>query len=270
MGAITAVGQGSASKPRMIIFEHPGSRPKSKPIVLVGKALTMDTGGYCIKPGASIPDMKYDKQGGMTVIGVMVAAARLKLKQRIVGIVGAAENMISGDAYLPGDIIRAYNGKTIEVINTDAEGRLVLADCLHYGEKTYSPAAMIDLATLTGACVIALGSACGGLMGTDDKLADALIESGERTDERLWRLPMLPEYREQITGTDGDLKNVGGREAGTITAGMFLKEFVSDKTPWAHLDIAGVASITKAVPTCPVGATGFGVRLLIDYIQRSK
>ncbi len=267
-GAFLAVGRGSASKPRMIILEHTGGSSKARPIVLVGKALTMDTGGYSIKPAASIPDMKYDKQGGMTVIAAMVAAARLKLRRRVIGIVGAAENMISSDAYRPGDIVRAANGKTIEVLNTDAEGRLVLADCLHYGEKTYKPAVMINLATLTGAIDVALGGACAGLMSNNDKLADALIDSGERTNERLWRLPLWPVYREQIKGTDGDIKNTGGRGAGSITAGMFLKEFVSDKTPWAHLDIAGTATTTKATPMCPVGATGFGVRLLLDYMQR--
>ena len=270
MGAILAVGAGSSKKPRIIILEHPGSRPKSKPVLLVGKAVTLDTGGYSLKPAAGIPDMKYDKCGGMAVIGALVAAARLKIPRRVVGIVGAAENMISGQAYRPGDIVRSFGGKTIEVLNTDAEGRLVLADCLHYGEKTYKPTAIIDLATLTGACPVALGSACAGLFANDDKLAASLIDSGERTGDRLWRLPLWPIYRKQILGTDGDIKNTGGREAGAITAAMFLKEFVTGKTPWAHLDIAGPAAITKATPTCPVGATGFGVRLLLDYLQRHK
>ncbi len=270
MGAFLAVGKGSASKPRMIILEHTGgaAAAKQKPVVLVGKAVTLDTGGYSLKPGASIPDMKYDKQGGMAVIGTLLAASRLKLKRRIIGIVGAAENMISGDAYRPGDIITAYNGKQIEVLNTDAEGRLVLADCLHYGEKTYKPAAMIDLATLTGAVEVALGHHCAGLMSTDDGLANALLDSGCRTHERLWRLPLWPEYREQLQSIDADIKNIGGRPGGSITAGMFLKEFVTDKTPWAHLDIAGTATISKPTPICPIGATGFGVRLLIDYLSR--
>ncbi|MCG8408732.1 MAG: leucyl aminopeptidase [Phycisphaerales bacterium] len=270
MGAFLAVGLGSASKPRMIILEHPGKQPKARPVVLVGKAVTLDTGGYSIKPANSIPDMKYDKCGGMAVIGALAGAARLGLRQRVVGIIGAAENMISDRAFRPGDIVRASNGKTIEVLNTDAEGRLVLADCLHYAEKVYNPRAVIDLATLTGACEIALGTACAGLMSTDDRLAKALIDSGERAGERLWRLPLWPVYREQINGTDGDIKNVGGRGAGAITAGMFLKEFVSDKTPWAHLDIAGPATTDKPTPTCPIGATGFGVRLLLDYLQKRK
>ncbi len=270
MGAFLAVGGGSASKPRMIVLEHAGGRPKSRPIVLVGKAITLDTGGYSIKPANTIPDMKYDKCGGMAVLGALVAASRLKIPRRIVGIIGAAENMISDRAYRPGDIVRAASGKTIEVVNTDAEGRLVLADCLHFAERAYKPSAIIDLATLTGACVVALGTPCAGLMSNDDALAAALIESGERTGERLWRLPLWPVYREQIAGTDGDIKNSGGRNGGAITAGMFLKEFVGDSTPWAHLDIAGPATTDKATPICPVGATGFGVRLLVDYLLSRK
>ncbi len=270
MGAILAVGEGSASKPRIIVLEHPGTRRAAPPIVLVGKAVTLDTGGYSIKPAASIPDMKYDKCGGMAVIGALVAAARLKIKQRVVGIIGAAENMISDRAYRPGDIVRAANGKTIEVLNTDAEGRMVLADCLHYAERTYRPAAMIDLATLTGACEIALGGACAAILSNNDKLTNALIDSGEQTGERLWRLPLWEAYREQIAGTDGDIKNTGGRGGGAITAAMFLKEFVDKKTPWAHLDIAGTATVTKATPICPIGATGFGVRLLMDFIRKRK
>ncbi len=269
MGAFLAVGMGSASKPRMIILEYAGKGgAKSKPIAFVGKAVTLDTGGYSIKPAASIPDMKYDKQGGMAVIGALAACSMLGVKQRVIGIIGAAENMISGEAYRPGDIIRASNGRTIEVLNTDAEGRLVLADCLHYAEKTFKPSAMVDLATLTGACEVALGHECAGLMSRNDKLADALLASGDATDERLWRLPLWPIYREQIAGTDSDVKNIGSRAGGAITAATFLQEFVTEKTPWAHLDIAGTATTDKALPTSPVGATGFGVRLLMDYLGR--
>lgn len=268
MGAILAVGGGSATKPRMIVLEHVGRNPRSRPIVLVGKAVTLDSGGYSLKPADSIPDMKYDKCGGVAVLATLVAAAELRLPQRVVGVIGAVENMISDTAYRPGDIVTAGNGVTIEIDNTDAEGRLVLADCLHYAEKTFRPAAMIDLATLTGACTIALGNACAAILSPDDALTSALIAAGERTGERLWRLPLWPVYREQINGTDGDIKNSGGRQAGTITAAMFLKEFVSERTPWAHLDIAGVANLTKAQPTCPIGATGFGVRLLVDYLTR--
>lgn len=269
MGAVLAVGCGSAVPPRIIVMEHRPAGARGKPVVLVGKAITHDTGGYSIKPTASMVEMKYDKCGGMAVIGALVAAARLKIRRHVIGVIGAADNAISGAAYRPSDIIRAGNGKTIEVLDTDAEGRLVLADCLHYAETTYNPAVMIDLATLTGACSVALGDACAGLLTPSDGLAEALLSAGERTGERLWRLPLWPVYREQIAGVDADLKNVGGRLAGTITAAMFLKEFVTEKTPWAHLDIAGVANSSKALPTCPIGATGFGVRLLVDYLRRT-
>jgi leucyl aminopeptidase len=270
MGAMLAVGGGSASKPRMIVLEYPGSRPASKPIVLVGKAVTLDSGGYSLKPAASIPEMKYDKCGGMAVLGSLIAAATMKLRRRVIGVIGAVENMISGEAYRPGDIVRAANGKTIEILSTDAEGRLVLADCLHYAEKTFDPAVLIDIATLTGACKVSLGEVCAALLSNNDEVAASLIESGERTNERLWRMPLWPEYREPMVGTDADLKNSGGPNGGTMTAAMFLKEFINDKTPWAHLDIAGVASIVKQTPICPIGATGFGVRLLIDYIEHTK
>lgn len=269
MGAFLAVGAGSSAPPRMIVLEHRGGG-KSRPIVLVGKAVTYDTGGYSIKPTASMQDMKYDKCGGMAVIGVMVAAARLKLKVNLVGVIGAAENMISSNAFRPGDIVTASNGTTIEVNNTDAEGRLVLADCLVHASRVYKPSIMIDVATLTGAITSALGNACGGLYANDDKLAESLIQAGERTDERLWRMPLWPVYREQIVGTDSDLKNVGGPTGGANTAAAFLREFVDAKTPWAHLDIAGVARTDKALAYCPIGATGFGVRLLIDFLTRGS
>jgi leucyl aminopeptidase len=270
MGAMLAVGGGSASKPRMIILEHRGSQRSGKPIVLVGKAVTLDSGGYSLKPAASIPEMKYDKCGGMAVLGVMIAAATMKIRRRVIGVIGAVENMISGEAYRPGDIVRAANGKTIEILSTDAEGRLVLADCLYYAEKTFDPAVLIDIATLTGACKVSLGETCAAVLSNNDEVAAALVESGERTNERLWRMPLWAEYREPMVGTDSDLKNTGGPNGGTMTAAMFLKEFVGDKTAWAHLDIAGVANIAKQTPICPIGATGFGVRLLVDYIERMK
>lgn len=266
MGAFLAVGAGSATPPRMIVLEHRG-KSGGRPVVLVGKAVTLDTGGYSIKPAASIPDMKYDKCGGMAVIGAMVAAARLKLKVNLIGVLGAAENMISSKAFRPGDIVTASNGTTIEINNTDAEGRLVLADCLVYSAQAFKPAVIIDLATLTGAITTALGNACGGLYSNNDKLAESLIAAGERTDERLWRMPLWTAYRDQLVGTDSDLKNVGGPAGGANTAAAFLREFVDDKTPWAHLDIAGVARTDKALAYCPIGATGFGVRLLIDLLS---
>ena len=211
--------------------------------------------------------MKYDKSGGMTVIATLVAAARLGLKSPLVGVIAAAENMISGGAYRPNDIVKALNGKTIEIISADAEGRLVLSDALAYAQKNYQPRAMVDLATLTGGVVIALGSVRAGLMANNNSLAEALSASGERTFERLWRLPLDDEYFELIKGDDSDMKNSGARKAHPIIGGIFLKQFVSDDVPWAHIDIAGVADTDKDLPYCPKGATGFGVRLLLDYLQ---
>lgn len=264
-GAMVAVGKGSATPSRLIVLEYPG-KSKGKPVVLVGKSITFDTGGYSIKPGEGMVGMKYDKSGGMTVIAALVAAARLGLKKPLVGIIAAAENMISGGAYRPNDIVRAMNGKTIEIISADAEGRLVLCDALGYAQKNYRPHAIIDLATLTGGVVVALGSIRAGIMANNDALAEALAKSGERTYERLWRLPLDDEYFELIKGDDSDMKNSGARQAHPIIGGIFLKQFVSDDIPWAHIDIAGVADTEKDLPYCPKGATGFGVRLLMDYL----
>ena len=265
-GSIVAVGKGSNTPSRLIILEHAGKNG-GKPVALVGKALTMDTGGYSLKGVDHITGMKYDKSGGMTVIATLVAAARLGLSTRVVGVIAAAENMISSAAYRPDDILKALNGKTIEIISTDAEGRLVLADALTYTERTFQPRAMIDIATLTGAVVIALGSVRAGLLSTSNELAEALFQSGERTFERIWRLPLDEEYFEQIKGDDSDIKNSGGRKAGSIIGGIFLKQFVTDETPWAHVDIAGVMDAEKEMPYCPKGGMGFGVRLFLDYLE---
>ncbi|MEE8169184.1 MAG: leucyl aminopeptidase, partial [Phycisphaerae bacterium] len=267
MNAMLAVGRASATPPRLIILEHRGARPNDPPIVLIGKAVTFDTGGYSLKSAGSITDMKYDKCGGMAVLGVMAAAARTKVAARIVGVIAAAENAIDRDAYRPDDIITAMNGKTIEVVSTDAEGRLVLADALCYVQKYYRPRVMIDLATLTGACVIALGHHAAALFSNDEDLTTRLIRAADGTGERLWRMPLWPAYRKQIKGADADIKNTGGRAAGAVTAAMFLREFVDKKTAWAHLDIAGVAYAEQDSPLCPKGATGFGVRLLMQYLS---
>ena len=213
-------------------------------------------------------EMKHDMSGGAAVLGAMRAIAILKLPLRVVGIVAAAQNMPDGEAYLPGDIITSASGKTIEVLNTDAEGRVVLADALHYAAR-YEPSAVIDLATLTGACVVALGSACCGLMGNDDKLIAKVRAAGERSHERAWPLPLWEEHRKQVKGVVGDVKNTAGREAGSITAGAFLSHFVED-LPWVHLDIAGTAWTNKDEPYCVRGATGFGVRLLVELLQTWK
>lgn len=270
MGGILNVGKSSATKPRMIMMKYPGkggSRGKSaKPLVLIGKAITFDTGGYSIKDRVGMVGMKYDKCGGAAVIGAMHAVSQLKPNIPVIGIVSAAENMISGEAYRPNDIVTMMSGKTVEVISTDAEGRFVLADAMTYALKQYQPRAMIDLATLTGGIVVALGSNVGGLFCDDEELRDRLITSGKRVHERLWAMPMFDDYRDLIKGDDSDIKNSGGREAHAIIAAMFLKEFSDAKVPWAHLDIAGTGTTDKDLPYIPKGATGFGVRLLIDYI----
>ena len=269
-GALLSVGVASKTPSRLIVLEYAGARgaTKAKPVVLVGKAVTFDTGGYSLKDKDGIVGMKYDKCGGMAVVGAMRAVAALKPRTPVVGVIAAAENMISGEAYRPNDIITTMSGKTVEIISTDAEGRLVLADALTYAQQTYRPRAIIDLATLTGGVVVALGAVRAGLFANDSKLADALTSAGDRVHERLWRLPLDDDYYDLIKGDDSDLKNSGGRSAHPIIGGMFLKQFVDDRVPWAHLDIAGTATCDKDEPCCPKGATGFGVRLLVNYIER--
>jgi leucyl aminopeptidase len=232
----------------------------------VGKGITFDSGGISIKPGASMDEMKHDMSGAAAVIGALRAAALLDLPLHLVGLVPAAENLPSGTAYRPGDVVRTMSGKTIEVLNTDAEGRVVLADALHYGRTEYRPAAMVDLATLTGACVIALGPWASGLMANDEKLAERVHAAGESSGERVWRLPLWEEHREHIKSPVADIQNTGGREGGTITAAAFLSHF-TEGTPWVHLDIAATAWTKKATPCQPVGATGVGVRLLVEFLR---
>lgn len=264
MGGLIAVGKGSANKSRLIILEHVG-RGVGKPIVIVGKGITFDTGGVSIKSADKMDRMKYDKCGAMATIGIMAAAARLKLRHRIIGLVPAAENVLSSTAYRPGDIIEFHNGKTAEVLNTDAEGRLVLADALSYAQQ-FDPRAVIDMATLTGAVVVALGSHAAAICGTDRKLIAALKKSGDYTGEPLWQLPLWEKYSEQLKGDHADLKNIGGREGGTITAAAFLKEFVG-KVPWAHLDIAGTAWTESDQPYISKGPTAAGTRLVCHWLQ---
>jgi leucyl aminopeptidase len=239
-------------------------------VVLVGKAVTFDTGGISLKPGDKMDEMKFDKCGGCTVLGIMKAVSELKLPINVVGIIPSVENMPSGESYRPGDIIKLYSGKTAEILNTDAEGRLILADALAYGEKQYAPKAIIDFATLTGACIIALGTNVAAIVSNDDKLTKKISESSKRTTEQVWELPLNQDYMDMIKSDVADMKNVGiGRAAGTITAAAFLKNAI-EKTPWIHIDIAGVAWIqgaTKEKSYNPKGATGFGVRLTLDYLQ---
>jgi leucyl aminopeptidase len=266
-GAIVAVGKGSKTPSRLILIEYSGTEVDAQPLVLVGKSITFDTGGYSIKDTANIQGMKYDKSGAMAVIGIVLAAAELKLKTPVVGVIAAAENMISADSYRPDDILTTLSGKTVEIISTDAEGRLVLADALTYAQQQFQPRAMIDFATLTGGVVVALGKVRAGIMANNDALAASLFEAGERTHERLWRLPLDEDYEQQIKGDDGDIKNSGGREASAIIGGTFLKQFVTQNVPWAHIDIAGMADTSKELPYCQKGATGFGVRLILDYLD---
>ena len=268
-GGITAVGQGSKNEPQLIILEHNG-KSNEKPIVIVGKAVTFDTGGISLKPGEKMDEMKFDKCGGCNVFGIMKAISELKLPINVVGIIPSVENMPGGESYRPGDIIKLYSGKTAEILNTDAEGRLILADAISYGEKHYSPKTIIDFATLTGACIVALGNNVAGLVSDNDSLAKKIVLSSENTAEEVWRLPLNDDYMDMIKSDVADMKNMGiGRAAGTITAAAFLKNAV-EKTPWAHFDIAGVAwkqQATKEKPYNSKGATGFGVRLILDYLQ---
>ncbi len=266
MGCLLGVAQGSVQPPVLIMLDHTPNSPSETPVVLLGKGITFDSGGISIKPAANMEDMKMDMSGGAVVLGAMQALAELKHPRRVVGLVPASENLPSGEAIKPGDIIRAMSGKTVEVINTDAEGRLVLADALSYAVEHLKPERMIDLATLTGAVVVALGAHATGMMGTDEEMMSILKTSGDQTAERVWQLPLFDDYSKQIKSDFADIKNVGGREAGSITAGAFLKEFVGD-VPWVHLDIAGTAWSRASHPYIPKGATGVGIRLLLDALE---
>lgn len=265
MRTIQAVAQGSAQPPRFIILEHDGEDSEAAPAVLIGKGITFDSGGISIKGSEGMWDMKFDMGGAAAVIGAMQAVACLNLPVRTIGLVAASENMPGSRALKPGDIIRSMLGKTIEIRSTDAEGRLVLADAVAYAAR-YKPSAAIDLATLTGACVIALGHEASGLFSNDDELASEIAAAGERTGEIAWRLPVLDGHRKEMKSDVADLKNTGGRAGGAITGAAFIEAFVQD-FPWAHLDIAGTAWANKDLPHIPRGGTGVGVRLLVDLLR---
>jgi leucyl aminopeptidase len=268
MGAYLAVARGAGEPPKFIILEHNGGRDDLDTIALVGKGITFDTGGISIKPSERMGEMKSDMGGGAAVLGAMKVAGQLGLPLHVVGIVPATENMPDANAYRPADVITASNGKTIEIISTDAEGRMVLADGLVYAGR-YRPKAVVDLATLTGACVIALGQGvAAGIFANDDGLRDRLVAAGKATHERLWPMPLYDDYREAINSEVADMKNSGGRFGGVGTSAVFLKEFAD--FPWAHLDIAGVALGDKSKGYTPAGATGFGVRLLVDFLTNWK
>jgi leucyl aminopeptidase len=266
-GAIVAVGKGSDNPSRLILIEYTG-KETGDPLVVVGKSITFDTGGYSIKDGSNMLGMKYDKSGAMTVIGILVAAAELGLKTPVTGVIAAAENMISGHSYRPDDILKTLSGKTVEIISTDAEGRLVLADALTYAQRNLKPRAVVDFATLTGGVVVALGHVRAGVMSNNDQLASDLIRAGDATFERLWRLPLDEEYEQQIKSDDADIKNSGGRPASAIIGGTFLKEFVDPAVPWAHIDVAGTATTDKELPYFAKGSTGYGVRLILQYLRQ--
>ena len=265
MGALLAVAAGSAQEPRLIVLEHRGGADDARPLVLLGKGLTFDSGGISIKPAASMEEMKFDMSGGAAVLAALGAVAELGLPVNVVGVVPSSENLLAGAAMKPGDILTSLLGTTIEVVNTDAEGRLILADALGYLRR-FQPAAVVDAATLTGACVIALGHQASAVMGNDDALVEELRRAGERSGERVWPLPMLEEYREQLKSDYADLKNTGGRAAGAITAGWFLREFVGEFA-WAHLDVAGTAHGEGKLPYLTKGSTGVPTRLFIEWVR---
>jgi len=261
-GALLGVAQGSANDPRMVVMRWNGTgRDGGKPVAFVGKGVTFDTGGISIKPAGGMEDMKWDMAGAGTVIGLMAALAGRKAKVDAVGLVGLVENMPSGTAQRPGDVVKSASGQTIEVINTDAEGRLVLADVLWYCQDRFDPQFMVDLATLTGAIIVSLGHEHAGLFSNNDELSQRLEAAGRSTGEKVWRMPMGEAYDKLIKSEIADMKNIGGRPGGSISAAQFIQRFVNDK-PWAHLDIAGMAWATKDAACVPKGATAFGVRLL--------
>jgi leucyl aminopeptidase len=262
MGALIAVAKGSAQDPRFIVLEYEGGG--GSPVVLVGKGITFDTGGISIKPAERMEDMKFDMSGAAAVLGTFEALGRIRPKSRVIGLIPTCENMPSGTAYKPGDVVKSHFGKTIEVVNTDAEGRLILCDALSYARR-FQPACVIDAATLTGAVTIALGHSAAAVLGTDGPLVRQIIEAGERAGERVWELPFWDDYRELNKSDVADVKNSGGRAAGTISAAWFLREFV-EGYPWAHLDIAATAYTDKDSPAMVKGPTAMGVRLFCEFV----
>ncbi len=268
MNALLGVGQGSIRGSYLVTIEWKGTKSNSKPLGFVGKGVCFDTGGYSLKPAKFMEDMTYDMAGSATVVGLMKTLALRKSKINAVGVVGLVENMVSGNAQRPGDIVKSYSGKTIEVLNTDAEGRLVLADALTFTEEKFKPQFIVDLATLTGAIIVSLGSEYAGLFSNNDKLSKQLIDAGESVDEKLWRMPLNENFDKLINSKNADMQNinyVGG--AGSTTAAQFLQRFIINKTPWAHLDIAGMAFSKYGGALNSGGATGYGVRLLNKLIE---
>ena len=265
-GGILAVGKGSSQPPRLIVIEYRGGGKRETPVALVGKAVTFDTGGISLKPGPAMDEMKWDKMGGLAVLGIMLAAADLKLPVNIIGLIPSAENMPGPNAYRPGDIVTTYDGKTIEVLNTDAEGRIILADAIAYARLTYKPSAIIEYSTLTGAVVMALGFRRAGMFTSEEKLRDALMVAGKITGDLVWPLPIDEEYREGTLSEIATVKNIGGREGSACISASFVKTWAED-VPFVHLDIAGTAWTTKPPAHLEFGATGFGVRLTLAALR---
>jgi leucyl aminopeptidase len=267
MGALLGVAQGSVRPARLLVMKWDGTGgAQEKPVVFVGKGVTFDTGGISIKPAAGMEDMKWDMGGAAAVAGTIKALAGRKAKAHVIGVCGLVENMPDGNAQRPGDIVTSMNGQTIEVINTDAEGRLVLCDALHWAQETYNPETVIDLATLTGAIIISLGKEHAGLFSNSDDLSNKLLSAGTATGDKLWRFPLSSAYDKLIDSPIADIKNVGPRDAGSITAAQFLQRFIKDGVKWAHLDIAGTVWWEKDGPTWAKGATGYGVKLLDRFV----
>ena len=267
MDALLAVGRGSRKDSQVVVMEWSGGRKDNKPMAFIGKGVCFDSGGLSLKPAKSMEDMKWDMGGAATVTGIIEAAALSKLKYNLIGVIGLVENMPDGDAQRPGDVVKSYSGQTIEVLNTDAEGRLVLADILSWTEKKYKPKFMINFATLTGAMIVALGNIRAGLFSNDKEISEAIFNSGEITGEKVWAMPLDDDYDQLIKTEIADMKNIGGPGAGSITAGCFLKRHI-EKTPWAHLDIAGVTWQNKSTPSIPSGGVGWGVRMLYHLIKQ--
>ena len=269
MGSLLGVGQGSRRDSQLLALRWNGGAPGEAPTAFVGKGVTFDTGGISIKPGPGMEDMKWDMGGAGAVVGAMLALAKRQAKANVVGVCGLVENMPDGNAIRPGDILKSMSGQTIEVLNTDAEGRLVLADAIWWTQEVYKPARIVDFATLTGAMIISLGNEHGGMFANDDTLAEQLIKAGRETGDALWRFPLSPAYDKLIDSPIADMKNIGPRGAGSITAAQFIKRFVKDGTPWAHCDIAGMVWADKPGQTWGKGATGYGVRLMDRLIADS-
>ena len=267
MGSLLGVGQGSVRESKLVAMEWMGDKKGAAPVAFVGKGVTFDTGGISIKPGPGMEDMKWDMGGAGAVTGAMAALAGRKAKANVIGVIGLVENMPDGNAQRPGDVVTAMSGKTIEILNTDAEGRLVLADAIWWTQEQYKPAVVIDLATLTGAIIISLANEFSGLFTQDDELSRQILDAGEESGDLVWRMPLTKAHYDMIKSDIADMKNIGGRGGGSSTAASFIGNFVKDGQSWAHLDIAGMAWTTKDKPTCPKGGAGYGVRLLDEFVR---